>query len=501
MTLGAQEKLPGNFYGYLVPHANVKHLDWGAKGDDSTDDTSAIQAAIDAIHGEGGGIVYIPAGTYQVSTLNLRENVQIIGAGRGATILKSKENAHENSVTGNATGGTASTLVDSAASFTSNYIGGSVEITAGTNAGEHRYITATISTTLIIGTLNPNSDEDWSSAPDATSVYVAYECGAMFKVTTDEYYGIAIRNLTLDGNSTNQDALIDAIYVDFTGSMASASADGDPLEIENVTIKDFTGHGIYHRRFNTYIGNGPRYTNVRIFGCGRNGLILNQPSTIAFSYQPARITDCVFRDNGFTAVVVEDPEALLVNCTAIDNGDGSLTNEGDAFQFGRAGIKAYGLYIDKHPGAGVRVLNDYCLISGTSNGCQSGGFVIDGSHIGTMLFVNGQRDSLTTPTFNQNKLVDYTGSPEQSVIIHAGEYDGTAWPSGWGGYPIDIGIAQADKFNLIVSGVGTIFPAFSNSTRGPGLGGPAGMVIYNSDDGNLNIHTGSGWILPNGTTT
>lgn len=47
---------------YIVANVNAK--DFGAKGDGVTDDTSAIQSALDSIR--GGGVVYLPAGEYVV---------------------------------------------------------------------------------------------------------------------------------------------------------------------------------------------------------------------------------------------------------------------------------------------------------------------------------------------------------------------------------------------------------------------------------------------------
>lgn len=61
---------------------------YGAKGDGSTNDTSAIQATIDAAYGAGGGVVYLPAGTYIVNPgIQVKSNVTFRGSG-GGTILK-----------------------------------------------------------------------------------------------------------------------------------------------------------------------------------------------------------------------------------------------------------------------------------------------------------------------------------------------------------------------------------------------------------------------------
>jgi len=60
--------------------------DFGAVGDGEVDDTGAIQRAVDAARGNGGGIVVFPAGRYLVGTVHLTEGLTLNGY--GATILK-----------------------------------------------------------------------------------------------------------------------------------------------------------------------------------------------------------------------------------------------------------------------------------------------------------------------------------------------------------------------------------------------------------------------------
>jgi hypothetical protein len=67
---------------------NVKDQPYGAAGDLSRDDTSAIQAAITAAHMAGGGSVYLPPGKYWVSsTLIMYPNVSISGDGIYVSIM------------------------------------------------------------------------------------------------------------------------------------------------------------------------------------------------------------------------------------------------------------------------------------------------------------------------------------------------------------------------------------------------------------------------------
>lgn len=51
-------------------------LNFGAKADGETLTTKEIQAAIDQCYKDGGGIVYVPQGTYLTGTINLRSNIE-----------------------------------------------------------------------------------------------------------------------------------------------------------------------------------------------------------------------------------------------------------------------------------------------------------------------------------------------------------------------------------------------------------------------------------------
>lgn len=63
--------------------------EFGAKGDGVTDDTAAIQAAIDAVHAEGGGEVHIPSGTYILSnSLTIYSYIKLIGSSQYAVTIK-----------------------------------------------------------------------------------------------------------------------------------------------------------------------------------------------------------------------------------------------------------------------------------------------------------------------------------------------------------------------------------------------------------------------------
>lgn len=62
----------------------ISVLDFGATGNGTTDDTDAIQAAIDGV--PAGSILYFPAGSYLVTELSVVKNISLVGEGSGSII-------------------------------------------------------------------------------------------------------------------------------------------------------------------------------------------------------------------------------------------------------------------------------------------------------------------------------------------------------------------------------------------------------------------------------
>jgi hypothetical protein len=131
-----QQVVSSGDFGTFTQTFNVKS--YGAKGDDSTDDTTAIQNAINACITAGGGIVYFPAGTYKVtSTLTATSsgnlNVYLYGDGPLVTII----DCHNGSATdcvryySSATGGDDGGGIANLAIYGANAVAGCTGLHAG----------------------------------------------------------------------------------------------------------------------------------------------------------------------------------------------------------------------------------------------------------------------------------------------------------------------------------------------------------------------------------
>lgn len=99
---------------YLVGYPTPQ--DFGAAGDGVTDDTAAIQLAINSVSASGGGTLFFPAGTYQVTptaspALTVPSNIKLVGANRRASTLRKTANGVMVSISGPSTDPTGNTHV------------------------------------------------------------------------------------------------------------------------------------------------------------------------------------------------------------------------------------------------------------------------------------------------------------------------------------------------------------------------------------------------------
>jgi len=72
-------------------------IDFGANGDGLTDNATAIQQAIDACSEQGGGMVYIPAGTFMTGPFNLKSNVEFHVSASGTVLANPDERVYTQS--------------------------------------------------------------------------------------------------------------------------------------------------------------------------------------------------------------------------------------------------------------------------------------------------------------------------------------------------------------------------------------------------------------------
>ena len=114
LTLG--DKKYDSFVDETARMETVNVRDFGAVGDGETDDTQAFKAAVQ--HGK----VYVPAGTYKITSLTLDKTCHISGASKKTTTIK----------TDGITVAASSCLIEHLTlTANTNWVGSGVKIVAG----------------------------------------------------------------------------------------------------------------------------------------------------------------------------------------------------------------------------------------------------------------------------------------------------------------------------------------------------------------------------------
>lgn len=231
--------------------------DYGAKGDGSTDDTQAIQKAIDAAAAAGGGKVYVPSGTWVVSdsdgsgnALAVKSNVTLTGDGAGDTVLK---------------------LADGGAGSTTSLLG----VASGSTVRD-----ATVSNLTLDGN-QANTDGEvsgWSQA------------GAN-----------SVTNLVLDGVTAK----------DFSGSGFDLTAPAVNLTVRNSTAQDNTLDGF------TLGGDlsAATFQDNRSEDNGRNGI------NVTLGGQALSLTDNIASGNAGDGIFVHNESGVDTGYFSVIGGD------------------------------------------------------------------------------------------------------------------------------------------------------------------------------------
>lgn len=144
--------------GFANNFFNVKDPAYGATGDGVADDTSEIQAAINAANAAGGGIVFFPAGTYLISsTLTLEDDVKLWGSGAECTTITSNNAAAV--ITCSGAGSYFQTIESLHITRTAGSSAGVVYVTGGTNLRLLNCVLDDNQTTTALLYVNPASSD------------------------------------------------------------------------------------------------------------------------------------------------------------------------------------------------------------------------------------------------------------------------------------------------------------------------------------------------------
>ena len=285
---------------------NVKA--YGAKGDGVTDDTAAIQAAINAANSAGGGIVFFPPGIYITDTGCSVPNNQnwflIVGSGQGSTIIKA-----------------SSSSFSATAVFTFQANGFIFDLTFNGNGA----------TTEALEFSNPSGQSSFTLIQGAARVTAQNALGSWVMVVWDrnQTYQISrfyFDNVTISGPSTTGGDAFAVSYVDecFVRSMTFSGLSRTP---NFYVIKALEIDGIFS---DGAASTGSLVIDANVDFCNAAGIQVVTTSARAASVRVnspmARFTGCFtsnYAGNGFylnPSGSVGIPDITFENCTIQGSG-------------------------------------------------------------------------------------------------------------------------------------------------------------------------------------
>ena len=274
-------------YGVTPVTKNVVTLsDYGIVGDSTTDVTAKIQNVLDLVKNNGGGIVYVPAGTYMIRAddqkdpvLGWQNNHDGLQVGPNTTILLDK-NATLKAIANPASGYTILNLVNA---DNSNVLGGTIEgdrythlLTTPFNIrnGVPFYGEWGVGTSVtggdhvsLIGTTYKNF---WG---DGVSVFPGSKTWRTDKQATN----LLIKNCVFDHNrrqgvslgNVNGAVLEGNLFENTNGTGPASGLDLEPGDssnetVENVTIKNNVFQNNTNQGLTMYAASGTHVRNIKV---------------------------------------------------------------------------------------------------------------------------------------------------------------------------------------------------------------------------------------------
>lgn len=178
---------------------------FGATGDGTTDDRSAIQSALDAASASGGGVVHLPAGTYLIKApLFIGANTTLQGAGMGVSTI-TKPATVKTLLTANASATATSVTVTDSTGFVA---GGAIHLSDTTS---YEWLSTQGRITNVAGNVITFTNDEHlgrtglDGALQTARSAAAYTSFPLLRNYASGDTNIAVRDLTFNSNKNASD--------------------------------------------------------------------------------------------------------------------------------------------------------------------------------------------------------------------------------------------------------------------------------------------------------
>lgn len=361
---------------------NVKA--YGAVGDDSTDDTTAIANAITAATAAGGGIVFFPAGTYKITnTITLAVQVSLLGTGKKSSFI------HQVTASLDAFKLVSTSEVD--AEFSIRELG---LIGAGaTNGGSIGTVTISNATPAVISrTAHGMSIGDIVYFTTNGGLPTGITANTPYYIVTAGFGANSFRiSLTAEGTTINTSSAGTGTHTVFKRGRG-IYIQGVPLDyisMYDLNIESFPGDGLFVG--GAIVGT---FSNVTAVTNGNHGLVFEGSLSWSTSLT---LNSCFGNTNTKVGIYINKATYFALNaCAADSNQDGYYIKDCKSINFNGTGAELNTRYNYKVDSGVVYGTGGITFNSPFSTGAGTYGYYITGISTGVIMLAPVDESSPTT---------------------------------------------------------------------------------------------------------